>query len=490
MHASPQKIGQIYFVGIGGIGMSGIAEVLHNLGYNVAGSDISQNYNCERLMRLGITVHDKHAAENIEKAAVIVVSSAVNPKNPELVAARALRIPVIRRADMLAELMRLKPSIAVSGTHGKTTTTSLVAAVLDGGSFDPTVVNGGIINAYGTNARLGTGEWMVVEADESDGSFTALPHTIGIITNIDPEHLDHYGSFEKIQAAFLEFFEHIPFYGLGIVCIDHPTVATLLPQFKDRRLVTYGTSARGDVYAENITYSHDGVTFDLVCNPSSYKLFKRSQVYWQDEHTPTRFERIFLPLQGEHNVLNCLSALSVGLELGISMENMKSALKSFAGVKRRFTLVGEVMGRKIIDDYAHHPVEIATVLKAAKNAANGQVIAVVQPHRYSRLNALLEDFARCFNDADLVIVTPVYAAGEQAIADVDHNRLFLKIKENTDKCVFIAQDKKETIDLIAKYSRNEDIIIYLGAGDITYWAQEAPASLAKAFVQMKESRHA
>lgn len=490
MHTSPQKIGLIYFVGIGGIGMSGIAEVLHNLGYSVAGSDISRNYNCERLKGLGIVVHDQHAPENIDNAAVVVISSAVTARNPELVAARAQNIPVIRRADMLAELMRLKPSIAVSGTHGKTTTTSLVAAILDGGSFDPTVVNGGIINAYGTNARLGTGEWMVVEADESDGSFTALPHTIGIITNIDPEHLDHYGSFAKIKDAFIEFFQNIPFYGLGVVCRDHPSVAELLPQFKDRRLITYGTSPNADIFAENLQFAPQGVTFDLVCQPSSYKIFKRSQVYWEASSQPTRFEHIFLPLQGEHNVLNCLSALAVGFELGISIEHMRSALKSFAGVKRRFTLVGEVEGRKIIDDYAHHPVEIATVLKAARHAATGQVIAVVQPHRYTRLHSLMNEFASCFHSADVVIVTPVYSAGEEPIAGADHTALFEKIKENTDKCVFIAQDKKETINLIAKYSRNEDIIIYLGAGDVTYWAQEAPASLAEALGQTKESRHA
>lgn len=478
MHITPQKIGTIYFIGIGGIGMSGIAEVLHNLGYSVEGSDSSHNYNTERLKKLGIPIHHAHDAKHVKNMAVVVVSTAIHPSNPELVAAREFGIPVIRRADMLAELMRLKPCIAVSGTHGKTSTTSLAAAVLDQGGFDPTVVNGGIINAYGTNARLGTGEWMVVEADESDGSFMALPPTIGIITNIDPEHLDHYKTFENVKQAFINFFKKIPFYGLGIVCLEHPVVKDLLPQFNDRRRITYGLSNDADIYAKNLRYSSDGVLFDVVCNPSSYHIFKRSSVYWGNSQEPHVFTDLFLPLQGEHNVLNSLSVVATALELGISIEHIKAAFLHFKGVKRRFTQVGHIEGRRIIDDYAHHPVEIETVLKAARKTTQGQVIAILQPHRYSRLKNLFEEFSQCCKFSDLTIIVPPYAAGEQAIDGITHENLAEKMRENKTHSVFTANNQKEVVDLLAKYSRKGDIIIYLGAGDITQWAHAAEELLA------------
>ena len=405
MQSMPLDIGTIHFIGIGGIGMSGIAEVMHNLGYQVQGSDIAQNANVDRLRGLGIKVEVGHRAENLGEARVIVISSAVKPDNPEVLAARKAMMPVVRRAEMLAELMRLKWSIAIGGTHGKTTTTSLVASVLDAAALDPTVINGGIINAYGTNARLGAGEWMVVEADESDGTFTRLPATIAVVTNIDPEHMEFYGEFSKVKAAFRTFVESIPFYGYAVMCIDHPEVQSLLPQLTDRKIITYGLSPLAQVRGTNVVLDSQGVRFDAVI----------SDRVTGGERT---IQGIRLTMFGQHNVLNALAAVSVGAEMGIADAVIREGLAKFGGVKRRFTKVGEVNGITVIDDYGHHPVEISAVLKAARTTTKNRVIAVVQPHRYSRLQSLFEEFCTCFNDADHVVVADVYPAGEAPIDGV------------------------------------------------------------------------
>ncbi|MBT6975608.1 MAG: UDP-N-acetylmuramate--L-alanine ligase, partial [Rhodospirillaceae bacterium] len=410
MRALPLDIGVIHFVGIGGIGMSGIAEVMHNLGYKVQGSDQAEGANVLRLRRLGIEAKIGHSGDNLGEARVVVISSAVQPDNPEVVAAREAMIPVVRRAEMLAELMRLKWAIAVGGTHGKTTTTSMVAAILDQAEYDPTVINGGIINAYGTNARLGAGEWMVVEADESDGSFTKLPATIAIVTNMDPEHLDFYGDFETERAAFQTFIENLPFYGSAVMCQDHPEVQALIGRISDRRIVTYGFSPQAAVRAIDLSASPTGMHFDVALTDRV-----------SDE---TRLLQGFhLPMHGEHNVLNALAAIAVGLEMKIADEVLIASLAGFAGVKRRFTKTGEVGGVTVIDDYGHHPVEIAAVLHAARAACEGRIVAVVQPHRYPRLRDLFEEFCTCFNDADTVIVAHVHAAGETPIEDMDRDAL-------------------------------------------------------------------
>ncbi|USO01920.1 MAG: UDP-N-acetylmuramate--L-alanine ligase [Alphaproteobacteria bacterium] len=477
MHTSPQKIGLIHFVGIGGIGMSGIAEVLHNLGYRVAGSDRSLSANTARLEGLGITVHRGHSADNLTHAAVVVISTAVSRTNEEVIKARELGIPIIHRSDMLAELMRLKPCIAISGTHGKTTTTSLIGCVLESGNFDPTVINGGIINAYGTNARLGTGDWMVVEADESDGSFLGLPATLGVITNIDDDHLDHYGSFDAVKTAFITFFKQIPFYGLGILCGDNGVIQELSPFFQDRRRVLYGLNDTNDIYAENIAYQRDHVQFDVVCKSHVLKTFIRSRNYFTDTNDDVRFERFHLPLLGEHNVQNALAGICVALELGISMEHTRTAYTQFAGVKRRFSIVDEVAGRVIIDDYAHHPTEIRTVLQAARRSAKNRVIAVLQPHRYSRLSRQLSEFAAAVAAADSVLVTPVYAAGETQQNDVDHTSLAAAINAITPGKAIAVYTQKEAVHVLADQSKEGDTILHLGAGDITKWAHELPAQL-------------
>ncbi|HEY8190822.1 MAG TPA: UDP-N-acetylmuramate--L-alanine ligase, partial [Alphaproteobacteria bacterium] len=400
MRIRPQETGILHFTGIGGIGMSGIAEVLHALGYKVQGSDIAENANVQRLRDKGIEIAIGHDAENIDGVALVVVSSAVKKDNPELMAARAARLPVVRRADMLAELMRLKKSIAVGGTHGKTTTTSMVGAMLEEGGFDPTVINGGIVNKYGTNTRLGGGEWLVAESDESDGSFTRLPATVVVVTNIDPEHMEHYGDFDHVRAAYAQFVENIPFYGYAVLCSDHPEVQALIPLVSDRRLITYGFNPQADVRAHNLRPSPQGCNFDVIWANGAELL------------------DVWLPMPGDHNVQNALAALAIGQEMGIAAPVMKKALAHFSGVKRRFTKTGEVGGVTVIDDYGHHPVEIAAVLKAARGCvaeSGGRVIAVVQPHRYSRLSSLFEGFCTCFNDADSVIVADVYAAGEKPI---------------------------------------------------------------------------
>ncbi len=487
MRASPQKIGLIYFVGIGGIGMSGIAEVLHNLGYQVAGSDRALNANTERLKSLGVTVYQGHDANNLVDAAVVVISTAVSPTNDEVIKARQLGIPVIHRADMLAELMRLKPCIAVSGTHGKTTTTSLVGAVLEHGNLDPTVINGGIINAYGTNTRLGTGEWMVVEADESDGSFLELPTTIGVITNIDTDHLDHYGSFDAVKEAFVRFYKSIPFYGLGIICGDDPVVRGLDARFADRRRVKYGLDSSNDVYAENISFQDNQTQFDIVCKAHMRKTFLRSLNTFDSDHD-VRIERVTLSLLGEHNIRNALAGICAGLELGISIEHMRRAYEKFSGVKRRFSIVDTVAGRRIVDDYAHHPTEITTVLHAARKSTNARVIAVLQPHRYSRLSGQINEFAESALLADQVIVAPVYAAGEEPIVGIDHATLTAKINEKSPGKAISVYTQRESTHALAELSREGDTIIYLGAGDITTWAYDLPGQLS-ALIQNIEKGH-
>jgi UDP-N-acetylmuramate--alanine ligase len=457
-------IGTIHFVGIGGIGMSGIAEVMHNLGYRVQGSDIAEGASVERLRARGITVMIGHDAANIGDAAVVVTSTAVRRTNPEVAAALEARVPVVRRAEMLAELMRLKRTVAVAGTHGKTTTTSMVAALLDAGGIDPTVINGGIIESYGSNARLGTSEWMVVEADESDGSFLRLDGTIAVVTNIDPEHLDHYGSFDAVKEAFVEFIENVPFYGAAVLCIDHPEVQKAIARVRDRRVITYGFSAQADWRAENVSAREGGNLFDAI--------------HTDRDGNRRIVSNIALPMPGRHNVQNALAAIAVAAELGCDDDTIRSGFARFGGVRRRFTRIGEVAGATVIDDYAHHPVEIRAVLAAAREAATGRVIAVAQPHRYTRLRDLLGEFQSCFNDADIVFVAPVYPAGEQPIAGVDSAALVKGLRERGHRAaaeIASAADLAERLkDLIAP----GDFVVCLGAGDITKWAAGLASDIA------------
>jgi UDP-N-acetylmuramate--alanine ligase len=470
MSRLPLDLGRLHFVGIGGIGMSGIAEVLHNLGYQVQGSDLADSANVKRLRDKGIPVAVGHRKENLGDASVVIVSSAVKGENPEVAEARRRYLPVVRRAEMLAELMRLKWSVAIGGTHGKTTTTSLVASVLDAADMDPTVINGGIINAYGTNARLGQGDWMVVEADESDGSFTKLPSTIAVVTNIDPEHMEHYGSEEALHKAFETFIENIPFYGLAVLCIDHPVVQAMIGHIRDRRILAYGMSPQADIRAVDVTAGAEGMQFSLVARdrPSG----KVSVI--QD---------LVLPMPGKHNVLNALAAIAVGLELGIPEDSIRSALAGFGGVKRRFTKTGSVKGITVIDDYGHHPVEIASVLGAARerieSAGKGRIIAVVQPHRYSRLHDLFEAFCSCFNDADHVIVADVYAAGESPIEGADRDSLVEGLRARGHRHAIALEDPNRLAEVIAPLTRSGDLVICLGAGNITAWAQDLPSRLAE-----------
>jgi UDP-N-acetylmuramate--alanine ligase len=462
----PRQLGPIHFVGIGGIGMSGIAEVLVNLGYTVQGSDLAENANVKRLRDKGVKVAIGHAEANLGSAEVMVVSSAVKRDNPELVAARAKRVPVVRRAEMLAELMRLKSCIAIAGTHGKTTTTSIVASLLDAAAFDPTVINGGIINAYGTNARLGGGQWMVVEADESDGTFLKLPADIAVVTNVDPEHLDHFGSFEAVKDAFRDFVENVPFYGFAVMCIDHPTVQELVGRIEDRRVVTYGENPQADVRIFDITANGMQTRFSVQIRDRSGAVVKT-------------LEDLAMPVPGRHNALNATAAVAVAHELGIPGETIRSALASFGGVKRRFTRTGEWNGVTVIDDYGHHPVEIAAVLKAARSAAaNGQVVAVVQPHRYTRLQSLFEQFCTCFNDADTVIVAPVYAAGEAPIEGVDRDALVAGLQARGHRRVLPLEGAPQLSGLVAGLVKPGDYVICLGAGSISQWAYALPGELA------------
>jgi UDP-N-acetylmuramate--alanine ligase len=465
MRALPLSIGTIHFVGIGGIGMSGIAEVLHNLGYSVQGSDISDSANVKRLRASGIPVAIGHAAENLGESQVIVTSTAVKPDNPEVQAARARLIPVVRRAEMLAELMRLRWAIAVGGTHGKTTTTSLVAAVLETAKLDPTVINGGIIEAYGTNTRLGAGDWMVVEADESDGSFLRLPATIAVVTNMDPEHLDHWGTAEAMTAGYYQFVQNIPFYGFAVLCIDHPVVQQMIPHLADRRIVTYGFSPQADVRAENLKPNSRGTTFDVT-------------VADRARGRTRRFGPIALPMLGQHNVQNALAAIAIGVEMEIDNATLQSAFAAFKGVKRRFTRTGETGGIAVIDDYGHHPVEIAAVLKAARQAGARDVVAVVQPHRYTRLASLFEDFCTCMNDAGTVIVADVYAAGEQPIPGVNRDSLVEGLRARGHRSVVPLPDPAHLAEMVHAIARPGDYVVCLGAGNITQWAAALPGQLA------------
>jgi UDP-N-acetylmuramate--alanine ligase len=461
----PFDIGTIHFVGIGGIGMSGIAEVLRNLNYSVQGSDVSENANVKRLRQLGIKVMVGHAAENLGDAKVVVISSAIKPGNPEVEAARERLLPIVRRAEMLAELMRLKWCVSVAGTHGKTTTTSMVAAVLDAGKFDPTVINGGIINAYGTNARLGGGKWMVVEADESDGTFVKLPSTIAIVTNIDPEHMDFYKSFDDLRRAFLTFVENVPFYGVAVVCIDHPEVQALIGRITDRRIVTYGLSPQAEVRAVNLDYRDGAASFDV-------------EILNRPNATTRMITGLTLPMPGRHNVQNALAAVAVAQHMGIDDDTLRAAFAGFKGVKRRFTKTGEVNGITIIDDYGHHPVEIANVLRAARQAYAGRVIAVVQPHRYTRLKNLFEEFCTCFNDADSVIVADVYPAGEQPIEGADKDSLVAGLKARGHRHVTALSSEEVLADIVAETAQSGDVVVCLGAGSITTWANTLPDALA------------
>ncbi|MBT0669417.1 UDP-N-acetylmuramate--L-alanine ligase [Novosphingobium profundi] len=460
MKAVGTDIGTIHFVGIGGIGMSGIAEVMHNLGYSVQGSDMAESYVVEHLRARGITVAIGQKAENVNGAAVVVTSTAVKRSNPEVVYALENRIPVVRRAEMLAELMRLKSTVAVAGTHGKTTTTSMVAALLDAGGIDPTVINGGIINAYGSNARLGESDWMVVEADESDGSFLRLDGTIAVVTNIDPEHLDHYGSFEKVKEAFVEFIENVPFYGAALLCIDHPEVQAVIPKVRDRRVVTYGFSAQADIRGENVTPIPGGNRFDVALR--------------QRDGSFRRIEGIELPMPGRHNVQNALAAIGVAVEMGCAHAVIQTGFAKFGGVKRRFTKVGEIAleggEATVIDDYGHHPVEIRAVLAAAREGVKGRVIAVAQPHRFTRLRDHMDEFESCFNDADVVYVAPVYAAGEEPIDGVDSAHLVKGLKARGHRSAHEIAGPDALAATLADTILPGDMIVCLGAGDITKWA--------------------
>ncbi|SCW84716.1 UDP-N-acetylmuramate--L-alanine ligase [Ancylobacter rudongensis] len=460
----PLSLGPIHFVGIGGIGMSGIAEVLHNLGYTVQGSDVAESANVKRLAEKGIKVLIGHAAANIDGAEVLVVSTAIRRDNPELVAARAKRLPVVRRAEMLAELMRLKSCVAIAGTHGKTTTTSLVATLLDAGGFDPTVINGGIINAYGTNARLGDGEWMVVEADESDGTFLKLPVEVAIVTNIDPEHLDHFKTFEAVQAAFRSFIDNLPFYGFAVMCTDHPVVQDLVGHVEDRRVITYGENPQADVRIVDVDLRGGLCRFGVLFRDRTGAVVHE-------------LRDLVLPMPGKHNALNATAAIAVAHELGASDEQIRSALAGFGGVKRRFTRTGEVDGVTIFDDYGHHPVEISAVLRAARASTEGQVIAVVQPHRYTRLQSLFDQFATCFNDADHVIVADVYAAGEPPIPGIDRDHLVEALRARGHRSVAALKGPEALAGLVKGLMKPGDYVVCLGAGNITQWAYALPEQL-------------
>lgn len=456
----PLDIGAIHFVGIGGIGMSGIAEVLLNHGYSVQGSDLKATKITDRLKALGAVIFEGQQADNLEGAEVVVISSAIKTGNPELDAARAKGLPVVRRAEMLAELMRLKSNVAVAGTHGKTTTTTMVAALLDEGAIDPTVINGGIIHAYGSNARMGQGEWMVVEADESDGTFNRLPATIAIVTNIDPEHMEHWGTIENLRKGFYDFVSNIPFYGLAVCCTDHPEVQALVGRITDRRVVTFGFNAQADVRAINLTYQAGVAHFDIALQAEDSVI-----------------EGCELPMPGDHNVSNALAAVAVARHLGLKKDQIKAALKAFGGVNRRFTKVGEVNGVTIIDDYGHHPVEIAAVLRAARQATTGRVIAVHQPHRYSRLSHHFEDFCTCFNDADVVGISEVYAAGEDPIAGASHADLVAGLIRHGHRHARIVNSEDDLERLVREQAKPGDMVVCLGAGTISAWANALPARL-------------
>jgi UDP-N-acetylmuramate--alanine ligase len=466
----PFEVGVIHFVGVGGIGMSGIAEAMHNLGYEVRGSDIAENANVQRLRAKGIEVKIGQRAENVEGADAVVVSTAVRRDNPEVLAARARHVPVVRRADMLAELMRLKWTISVAGTHGKTTTTTMIAALLDEAGFDPTVINGGVINAYGSNARIGEGDWMVVEADESDGSFLRLPTTVAVVTNIDPEHLEHWGGFEALKEGFDQFIENAPFYGFGVVCLDHPEVQALVGRVTDRRLITYGVNPQADVRAENIWFEGGIARYDVI--------FRERRRKGRTEEVG-RIDGVMLPMPGLHNVLNSLAAAAVARRLDIGEAAIKSAFAKFQGVKRRFTKVGLWKGVTIIDDYGHHPVEIAAVLRAARSVAAGKVIAVVQPHRFTRVRDLFNDFCACLNDADLAFIADIYTAGEPPIEGITRDALVAGAVARGHRNVRALPSFDDLARLIADAAEPGDYVVMLGAGDITKHANALENELQK-----------
>ncbi|QYX55898.1 UDP-N-acetylmuramate--L-alanine ligase [Roseovarius sp. SCSIO 43702] len=456
----PGDVGPIHFVGIGGIGMSGIAEVLLNHGYVVQGSDLKRTPITDRLAANGALIFEGQAARNIDEAEVVVISSAIKPGNPELDAARARGLPIVRRAEMLAELMRLKYNVAVAGTHGKTTTTTMVAALLDHGKFDPTVINGGVIHAYGSNARTGAGEWMVVEADESDGTFNRLPATIAIVTNIDPEHMEHWGTEENLHRGFYEFVSNIPFYGLAVCCTDDADVQTLVGKITDRRVVTYGFNAQADIRAVNLRYENGQAHFDVILQAED-----------------ARIDGCVLPMPGDHNVSNALAAVAVARHLGMKTSEIRDALAGFRGVNRRFTRVGEVDGVTIIDDYGHHPTEIAAVLKAARHATRGRVIAVHQPHRYTRLSHHFEEFCACFNEADVVAITPVFAAGEEPIAGASRDDLVEGLIRHGHRHALAIDGEDDLARLVRDEARPGDMVVCLGAGSISGWANGLPDRL-------------
>jgi UDP-N-acetylmuramate--alanine ligase len=471
----PLELGPIHFVGIGGIGMSGIAEVLMTLGYTVQGSDAKASKITDRLVKLGATFHEGQRAENVGDAAVVVISSAIKKGNPELEEARRRKLPVVRRAEMLAELMRLRSNIAIAGTHGKTTTTTMVATLLDKGGFDPTVINGGVIHAYGSNARAGAGEWMVVEADESDGSFNKLPATIAIVTNIDPEHMEHWGTIENLRKGFQDFVTNVPFYGLAVCCTDHPEVQALVGRVTDRRIVTFGFNAQADVRALNLTYDKGVAHFDVALQGEGP----------DEQGNLSLIEGCTLPMPGDHNVSNALAAVAVARHLGMKKDEIRTALAGFAGVNRRFTKVGEVLGGvTVIDDYGHHPVEIAAVLKAARQAVAGnpgaRVIAIHQPHRFTRLSNLFEDFCTCFNEADVVAIAEVYAAGEDPIPGATRDDLVAGLIAHGHRHARAIMDEADLARLVREQARPGDIVVCLGAGTISAWANALPARLAKA----------
>lgn len=473
----PKDIGPLHFIGIGGIGMSGIAEILNTLGYTVQGSDMAENANVKRLREKGMTIHIGHEPDNItDDIAAVVISSAIKQNNPELQAARDIGIPVIRRAEMLAELMRMKWAIAIGGTHGKTTTTSMVGQMLETADFDPTVINGGIVNAYGTNVRLGESDIMVVEADESDGTFTRLPATVAVVTNMDAEHMDHYGSFEAVKDAYRQFIHNLPFYGFAVLCIDHPEVQALVPTVKDRKIITYGFNPQADVQVSNVSSNASGSTFDVTF---SEKINNGEALTLKDVH---------LPMLGRHNVQNALVALAIAHEMDVAPPTLKKGLSNFTGVKRRFTKTGESHGVTIIDDYAHHPIEIETILSTARTAVKetgNKVIAVMQPHRYSRLDDLFEDFCKCFNEAHTVIITDVYEAGETPIENRNKIALVEGIKSHGHKDVYALPSRSELAHTVAKYAQSGDYVICMGAGDITSWAYELPALLEEEYAKAK-----
>ncbi|WP_411820753.1 UDP-N-acetylmuramate--L-alanine ligase [Hyphococcus formosus] len=459
----PFGAGVVHFVGIGGIGMSGIAHIMRNLGYDVRGSDVADGQNVQRLREAGIPVVIGHAPSNVEGADAVIISTAIRRDNPEVAAARARHIPVVKRADMLAELMRLKWTVSVGGTHGKTTTTTMVAALLDEANLDPTVINGGVINAYGTNARIGEGDWMVVEADESDGTFIRLPTTVAIVTNIDPEHLDHWGGFESLRNAFDRFIENTPFYGFGVVCLDHPEVQALVGRVTDRRLITYGVNPQADVRAVNIRFEDGNSVYDIVFRERGTEI--------------GRIENVRLPMPGAHNVLNSLPAAIVAKRLGATDEQIKSGFAKFSGVKRRFTQAGEWNGVKIIDDYGHHPAEIAAVLRAARNIARGRVIAVIQPHRYSRLHDLFDEFCACVNEADIALIADVYAAGEKPIEGFNRDSFVAGLESHGHRDARALPSFDQLPKVISEIAAPGDYVICLGAGDITKHANNLADAL-------------